>query len=343
MTVRTLIVDDTAAMQALIRRQLSADPGIEVLGTASNTDEARAGIKALDPDVGTLDVEMLGINGIDFLERLMRLRPTPVVMLSLLTSDGAEASLAALELGAFDRYDESQLRSAAGAAPTGDLAALVRSAARSGACRSARVGPRMAAPAPTSDTRPWAHDRDRRVDGRRGALIVLLAEFPANCPPTVVVQHMPATFTPSFAARLDRLCRPAVEQARTGAPFAPGKVYLAPGGDRHLEIAGCGERRYCRPVDPGKINGHRPSVNRLFHSVARIAGPDAAGAILTGMGHDGAAGLKAMRVAGAMTFGQDQATSVVHGMPAVPHEIGAFGEHLPLRRIAGRPLAECRA
>jgi len=175
------------------------------------------------------------------------------------------------------------------------------------------------------------------------ALITLLAGFPANCPPTVIVQHMPATFTTSFAARLDRLCRPQVEEARSGAPLAVGKIYLAPGGERHMEVGGEGARRHCRLVTGDKVTGHRPSVDRLFHSVVRAAGRQAVGAILTGMGSDGAAGLKAMRTAGSMTIGQDEATSTVYGMPAAAHAIGAVAEQLPLRRIARRLLAECQA
>lgn len=343
MTVRTLVVDDSATMQAMIRAKLSVDPGIEVVGTAASADEARAKIKALDPDVVTLDVEMPGMNGLDFLERLMRLRPTPVVMLSSLTSEGAEISLAALEFGAFDCFDKARLRPAPGEGPNDGLAQLVRAAARS--------RPRAAVPArarPAAETDAYVPRTGRMIaigasTGGVEALIALLSDFPADCPPTVIVQHMPASFTPSFAARLDRLCRPAVQEARAGAPLEVGRVYLAPGGDRHLEIAGTGRRRHCRLLEDDKVNGHRPSVDRLFRSVARAAGADAVGAILTGMGNDGAAGLKAMRGQGSVTIGQDAATSVVYGMPAVAHEIGAVAEQLPLRRIAGRLLAECRA
>ena len=343
MTVRTLVVDDSATMQAMIRAKLSVDPGIEVVGTAASADEARAKIKALDPDVVTLDVEMPGMNGLDFLERLMRLRPTPVIMLSSLTSEGAEISLTALEFGAFDCFDKARLRPAPGEQPSGGLAQLVRAAARS--------RPRAAVPAPVrpaAETGAYVPQAGRMIaigasTGGVEALIALLSDFPANCPPTVIVQHMPASFTPSFAARLDRLCRPTVQEARAGAPLEVGRVYLAPGGDRHLEIAGTGQKKHCRLLEDDKVNGHRPSVDRLFRSVARLAGADAVGAILTGMGNDGAAGLKEMRAAGSVTIGQDAATSTVYGMPAVAYETGAVMEQLPLRRIAGRLLAECRA
>jgi len=346
MSVRTLIVDDSMAMQAIIRRRLLADPAIEVVGTASCADEARAQIKALDPDVVTLDVEMPGMSGLDFLERLMRLRPTPVVMLSTLTAQGAEASLTALERGAFDCFDKTRLMASTDPGCTSELTELVRAAA--GSRPAARTAPAMRPAAalherPSYTPRPGAMIAIGASTGGVEALIELLSTFPANCPPTVIVQHMPATFTPSFAARLNRLCAPTVEEARAGAPLAVGKVYLAPGGERHMEIGGSGDRRHCRLVEGDKVNGHRPSVDRLFHSVARVAGRDATAAILTGMGCDGAEGMKAMRGCGSMTFGQDKATSVVYGMPAIAQQIGAVAEQLPLRRIAARLLAECAA
>lgn len=341
MSVRTLVVDDSLTMQALIQRTLASDPHIQVVGTASSAEEARARIKELDPDVVTLDIEMPGMNGLDFLERLMRLRPTPVVMLSTLTSEGADASIAALELGAFECFDKLALRRPDEAIR---LPALVRAASGSRG-RSAAAAPRAPEPTPQTDYTP----RDQSMiavgasTGGVEALIELLSGFPANCPPTVIVQHMPPSFTASFAARLDRLCKPSVEEARAGAVLRPGKVYLAPGGDQHLEIAGPATRRYCRLLPGPKMSGHQPSVDVLFHSVARIAGADAVGAILTGMGADGAEGMLAMRQSGSVTIGQDEASSVVYGMPAVAHRIGAVVQQMPLRRIAARLLQECRA
>ncbi|KQM13198.1 chemotaxis protein [Sphingomonas sp. Leaf24] len=340
MTVRALIVDDSYSMQAIIRRKLQADPAIEVVGTAASADEARAQIKALDPDVVTLDIEMPGMSGLDFLDRLMRLRPTPVVMLSTLTAQGAEASLTALERGAFDCFDKNRLMAHNDHSGL-DLADLVRAASQTRpAARVAPVAPVVHERA-TYTPRPGSMIAIGASTGGVEALIELLSAFPANCPPTMIVQHMPATFTPSFAARLNRLCAPSVEEARPGAVLGIGKIYLAPGGERHMELAGIGDRRHCRLLEGDKVNGHRPSVDRLFHSVARLAGRDATAAILTGMGSDGAEGMKAMRTAGAMTFGQDKATSVVYGMPAIAWQIGGVAEQLPLRRIAGRLLAEC--
>lgn len=340
MSVRTLVVDDSLTMQALISRTLSTDPSISVVGTASSAEEARAKIKELDPDVVTLDIEMPGMNGLDFLERLMRLRPTPVVMLSTLTSEGAEASIAALELGAFDCFDKLSLRREDEAIR---LPGLVKAASGTKRRMMQASGRADAAQA---DFRPCdgAMIAVGASTGGVEALIELLSGFPANCPPTVIVQHMPASFTASFAARLDRLCKPSVEEARAGAPLLVGKVYLAPGGEQHLEIAGGTARgRHCRLVPGPKVSGHQPSVDQLFRSVARVAGADSVAAILTGMGADGAEGMKLMRDAGSFTVGQDEATSVVYGMPAVAHRIGAVAQQLPLRRIAARLLQECRA
>lgn len=343
MTIRTLIVDDSTSMRALIRRSLAADVGIEVVGGAGSAQEARALIKALNPDVVTLDIEMPGMNGLDFLDRLMRLRPTPVVMLSSLTSAGAAASLAALESGAFDCFDKRRLQGNEGSAS--GLTRLVRAAARSRprALIERRNSPSTVAGGSLYTPRPGSIIAIGASTGGVEALIELLTSFPVNCPPTVVTQHMPASFTPSFAARLDRLCAPKVEEARAGSVLTNGRIYLAPGGDRHLEIGGEETRRHCRLIGDVKVNGHRPSVDRLFHSVACHAGADAVAAILTGMGNDGAQGMKEMRSAGAFTIGQDKATSVVYGMPAAAYQIGAVAEQLPLRRIAARLLTECRA
>ncbi len=344
MSVRTLIVDDSATMQAMIRRKLESDPAIEVVGTAGSAEEARSQIKALDPDVVTLDIEMPGMNGLEFLERLMRLRPTPVVMLSTLTSRGADVSLAALELGAFDCFDKAALPLAADANGALGLTDLVRAAAKSRPSSSLRpTAPPIQPKSEVFHPRASSMIAIGASTGGVETLIALLADFPQNCPPTVIVQHMPASFTASFAARLDRLSPPRVLEARAGAPLVAGTVYLAPGGDRHLEIAGTGTKRHCRLVEDAKVSGHRPSVDRLFQSVARVAGADAVGVILTGMGGDGAEGLKTMRNTGSTTIGQDEATCVVYGMPAVAHRIGAVCEQQPLGRIAARLIAECRA
>jgi two-component system chemotaxis response regulator CheB len=330
--VRVLIVDDSATMRSLIATVLQRDPEIEVIGEAGDPLEAREAIKRLNPDVITLDVEMPNMNGIEFLEKIMRLRPMPVVMVSTLTVRGAEATLEALELGAIDCVAKP---STGGLEAFQDLPFKVKAAAK------AKVKPLRAAGAPTPA--PLEHTPDGRViaigssTGGVEALIAILSRFPANCPPTLITQHMPATFTRSFAERLDRLCAPNVAEARDGAALETGRVYIAPGGEHHLELGGAATLR-CRLSDGPPVNGHRPSVDVLFRSVAKAAGRRGVGAILTGMGRDGAEGLLAMRCAGACTFGQDEASSVVYGMPKAAFEIGAVERQAPLDRLAAELL-----
>tara|TARA_R110002167_G_scaffold7394_10_gene35057 strand:+ start:4165 stop:5196 length:1032 start_codon:yes stop_codon:yes gene_type:complete len=329
--IKVLVVDDSATMRALIIDALRSDPELQVIGQAADPIEARSAIKELNPDVVTLDIEMPNMNGLEFLERLMRLRPIPVVMVSTLTQRGADISIAALELGAIDCIGKPV---AGGGEGFGELAAKVKAAAQ------ARLQPSVAAtpPAPTAtDYRPSGSIVAIGAStGGVEALIKVITTFPANCPPTVITQHMPVTFTASLAARLDRLSAPAVSVAQEGDELRVGQVYLAP-GDRHLRITG-GRTPRCTLGDDGPVSGHKPSVDALFTSVAQACGAQAVGVILTGMGKDGAAGLLAMRQAGAATFGQDRDTSVVFGMPRAAFEIGAVERQLALPRIAAATL-----
>ena len=335
---RVLIVDDSATMRGLIAATLRQDPEIEVVGQAADPLEAREAIKALNPDVITLDVEMPNMNGLEFLERLMRLRPMPVVMISTLTTRGAEATLEALELGAVDCVGKP---ATAGLSAFDGLAEKVKAAARA---RVRGIRPAVSAPAaPTSNYVP-----DGRIlaigssTGGVEALMTISERLPANCPPTVITQHMPATFTKSFAERMNRACAAEVAEAYSGAPVVPGKVWLAPGGAAHLTIEGAAQRR-CRLIESENVNGHRPSVDVLFNSVAHIAGARSVGVILTGMGRDGAAGLLAMRQAGATTLGQDEASCVVYGMPKAAFELGAVERQLPLEKIGAAILQTTHA
>ena len=336
--IRTLVVDDSAVMRALIRDILSKAPDITVVGEAADPLEARAKIKALSPDVVTLDVEMPNMNGLDFLEKIMRLRPTPVVMCSTLTHRGADAALRALEIGAVECVGK----------PTGAVGDFDRLVDKVRAASMARVrvfGDAPAKPVAEAATAFTPNGRIVAIGSSTGgveALIQILSQFPANCPPTVITQHMPATFTKSFASRLDRLCAPTVEEATDGAPLASGRVYLAPGGESHLRIEGRGHLR-CRLEQSAPVNGHRPSVDVLFDSVAAVAGKQAIGVILTGMGCDGARGLLAMREAGAGTLGQDEASSIVYGMPKAAWEMGAVERQAPLSRLSHHIFALTRA
>lgn len=332
-----LVVDDSRTMRSLIAATLSSDPDIQVVGEASDAFEAREAIKALSPDVVTLDIEMPKMNGLDFLERIMRLRPTPVIIISSLTERGTETSIRALEIGAVDCIAKPSARNRDS---LDDLGQRVKAAA---GAKLPKGGPVMRRPADQSAA-VGAYLSDGRVVaigasmGGVEALCTLLSRFPENCPPTVVTQHMPAMFTKSFADRLDRLCRPKVTEAVDGALLTPGNVYIAPGGWKHLLVAGT-DRPRCRLQDGELITGHRPSVDALFQSTSRALGPRALGVILTGMGRDGAQGLLAMRQSGAETIGQDEATSLVYGMPRAAYESGAVGVQLPLGAIAERVLA----
>lgn len=338
--IRVLVVDDSASVRMLIGSVLKATPDIDVVGEAGDPFEAREAIKSLDPDVVTLDVEMPKMNGLDFLERIMRLRPTPVIMVSSTTSAGAETTIRALEIGAVDCVGK----------PTGieaelfpTLAGKIRAAAATRG-RLARTGGALAS-ADAAPAKDAAYQSDGRVvaigssTGGVEALISVLSTFPANCPPTVITQHMPATFTKSFAARLDRLCAPNVREATDGAVLAAGQIYLAPGSaTHHLTVTGAGTLR-CRLREKPPVNGHCPSVDVLFNSVAKAAPNACVGVILTGMGRDGASGLLQMRKAGADTIGQDAESSLVYGMPKTAFEAGGVQRQLPLRRIGREILA----
>lgn len=339
---RVLIVDDSATIRRILAAVLSADPEIEIVGAAPEPAVARQMIKDLNPDVLTLDVEMPNMNGLEFLEKIMRLRPMPVVMVSTLTQRGAEITLEALEIGAVDYF----------AKPTENVAAMLQNGALELAQKvktaaGARVRARTAPIPKAVDPVGASFDPGDRIvaigssTGGVEALIQVLSHFPKNCPPTVITQHMPAHFTTTFAERLSRLCLPQVREARDGDALQQGQIYLAPGGGTHLEVAGLGTLR-CKLTPAEPVSGHRPSVDVLFNSMAKIARGRGIGVLLTGMGRDGASGLLAMRAAGAATMGQDEATSVVYGMPRVAFEIGAVQSQHPLERIGPEILHLCR-
>lgn len=331
---RVLVVDDSATMRGLIVAALSRDPTIEVVGQAGDPIDARQAIKMLNPDVITLDIEMPNMSGLEFLDKIMRLRPMPVIMVSTLTRRGAEETIRALEMGAVDCIEKPRAGNEHGFA---DLASKVRIAAH------AHVQPlgtkRMNGGDRSKRTSEKSYSPDGRLvaigssTGGVEALIELLSNFPENCPPTVIAQHMPATFTASFAGRLDRASAAKVQEATNGAPLLPGHVYLAPGGDHHLEVARSGGALKCRLVQADRVNGHCPSVDVLFHSVARECKAKSVGVILTGMGRDGAAGLHAMRQAGAATFGQNEQSCVVYGMPKAAFDLGAVQKQLSIESI----------
>lgn len=334
--IKVLVVDDSTTMRQLVTHTLAADPGIEVVGSAKSALEARELIKQLNPDVMTLDVEMPEMDGLSFLERVMRLRPMPVVMVSTLTAQGTETAISALELGAVDCVVKP---SAGNPRSFDELPGKVRIAAKV----RRRQPPSEALPMPYSG--PYRPDGKIVVIGSSTggveALIAVLGKFPANCPPTLVTQHMPPIFTRNLAARLDRICAPTVMEATQGAPLRSGLVYIAPGGEEHLEVIGRSGFTCSLKAGP-PVNGHCPSVDRLFTSVARSVGGRSVGVILTGMGRDGAQGLLEMRQAGAHTIAQDEASSVVYGMPKAAVDLGAAEHQYSLARI-GHAVVEATA
>jgi two-component system, chemotaxis family, protein-glutamate methylesterase/glutaminase len=334
---RVLIIDDSALVREMLTGILSADPDLEVVGTAPDPIIARDKIKALNPDVLTLDVEMPRMNGIDFLERLMRMRPMPVVMISTLTQDGADTTLRALELGAVDYVAKpTQRLSESFDALKLEICTKVKTAAAARVRGMQAARPAASTAAPAGDPARFGHLDIVAIGASTGgveAIGEILASVPADAPGIVVVQHLPANFTGRFAARLDASLALKVVEAADGAVILPGTVHVGRGG-QHLEVARDGAGRpMCRLVDGPAESGHLPSIDRLFRSLVPF-GRRAAGVILTGMGRDGVLGLKAMRDAGALTIAQDAATSVVYGMPRAAAEAGAARLELPLSRIA---------
>jgi two-component system, chemotaxis family, protein-glutamate methylesterase/glutaminase len=339
--VRVLVVDDSALMRQVMTAILSRDPQIEVVGTAADPYAAWEKIQRLAPDVLTLDVEMPRMDGLTFLEKLMRVRPLPVVMVSSLTGRNCATTLRALELGALDFVTKPSVDLVRGAERlASEIAAKVKTA------HTARMRARMTPRERTAEVRP---PRPVPAGTARGLIAVgastggtealreLLSGLPAATPGIVIVQHMPERFTRAFAERLDRLVEIRVREACDGDRVLPGQALLAP-GNFHMELAGFPGEYRVRVYTDEPINRHRPSVDVLFHSCARVAGRHAVGVILTGMGGDGAHGLLAMRTAGARTVAQDEATCVVFGMPREAIELGAAELVEPLPRIPAAVL-----
>ena len=335
--IKVLIVDDSALIRALLTDIVGRQPDMTVVGTAADPLLAREMIRELNPDVLTLDVEMPRMDGLEFLDRLMRLRPMPVLMVSSLTERGADATLRAMELGAVDYVTKPKLGVQAGMMQAGqEIVDKIRVAA------AARVKARHPHPVPRGElaalgNRQASTEKLIVIGASTGgteAIRDLLERLPPDSPSVLIAQHMPAGFTLSFANRLDTLCRIRVKEAEDGERALPGHAYIAPGG-RHLALDKSGARYVLRVLDSAPVNRHRPSVEVLFRSVARHAGPNAYGVMLTGMGSDGAAGMLEMKTAGAYNVAQDEASSVVFGMPREAILAGAVDQVLPLSEIAG--------
>ena len=356
--LKVLIVDDSALVRRILTELLSADPEVEVVGAASDAYMARDKIKALNPDVITLDVEMPKMDGVTFLRNLMRLRPMPVVMVSSLTEHGAEITLDALAVGAVDYLPKPKIDLAATLGDYAEeLCTKIKAAARARvrrysadapAANLSQVPPRYSADAilPKSSPPRQFRTTDRIIaigasTGGTEAIREVLVQLPADTPGIVITQHIPKAFSTPFAKRMNACCQMTVYEAEDGQQVLPGHVYIAP-GDRHLLLVRDGARYVCKLDDGQPVNRHKPSVDVLFRSVAQQAGRNAIGVILTGMGKDGAEGLKEMREAGSPTIAQDEATSVVWGMPREAVAIGAAVHVMGLHEIPGklRALAE---
>jgi two-component system chemotaxis response regulator CheB len=346
--IRVLIVDDSALMRQVLGALLAQDPLIDVVGVASDPYVARDKIRQLNPDVITLDVEMPRMDGLAFLEKLMRARPMPVVMVSSLTEAGCATTLRALELGAVDFVTKPKLDLREHLPEVAQEVIEKVKAAATARVHRARVPSRSPGGAPTrpvTDALIKSTDQVIAVGASTGgteALKEFLMRLPADCPGMVVVQHMPEKFTRAFAERLDGLCTVRVQEGGDGDRVLTGHVLIAPGGF-HMRLARAGATYLVKLNTEPPVNRHRPSVDVLFNSCSEVAGRNAVGVIMTGMGDDGARGLLAMRNAGARTLAQDEATCVVFGMPKAAIDMGAAERVLPLGQLADAVLALARA
>lgn len=326
--IKVLVVDDSALVREVLAQGLGKDPEIEVVGTAAHPYQARDKIVELKPDVLTLDVEMPLMDGVEFLRRLMAQYPMPVLMVSSLTKRGADITLEALEAGAVDFVTKPGADIARGLSlMMAELRQKVKMAAQANMASWRKKKPSRAPAAPSSQAvKALAESTDKVIaigasTGGTEALYQLLGAFPVNMPGVVVVQHMPPVFTRHFAERLNKSVAMEVMEAKDGDRVMPGRVLLAPGG-KHMQVWRSGGMYVVNCAPGPSVNGHCPSVDVLFHSVAAQVGANAIGVVLTGMGNDGAAGLLAMRRAGARTLAQDEATSVIFGMPKEAYEGG---------------------
>lgn len=348
--IRVVVVDDSALIRKVLKQLLETAPDIEVVGVAPDPIVAREIIRDTEPDVITLDVEMPKMDGLEFLSRLMRLKPTPVVMVSSLTARGSEVTLKALELGAVDFVAKPKFDIQNGMQESArEIVEKVRIAANA---RVARSKPLDTSPAnsadvvlPVSLSRVSATEKLIIVGASTGgteAIKAFLTRMPADCPGILIAQHMPEAFTKSFAQRLDSVCKITVSESQGGERILPGHAYIAP-GHSHLLVARSGANFVTELSQAPPVNRHRPSVDVLFRSAANVVGRNALGVILTGMGKDGANGMLEMKQAGAHTFAQDEATCVVFGMPREAIAAGGVDEVVALDDMASRVLSRLGA
>ena len=358
--IRVLIIDDSALIRQMLTKILNAAPDIEVVGTASDPYIARDKIKKFNPDVLTLDVEMPRMDGLVFLSNLMRLHPMPVIMISALTEKGADVTLQALELGALDFISKPQIDVAQTLEGYADeIISKIRVAAtahvkplkqkKRKAAVPVKIPPKYSVDEIIADTPKYIRQPFKTTDkiiaigastGGTEAIKSLLEDMPPSMPGIVISQHIPASFSRSFAIRMNQISPMTVSEAEDGKAIVPGHVYIAP-GSHHLLVERDGARYICRLHQGNPVNRHRPSVDVLFRSVAQNVGANAVGVILTGMGDDGARGLKEIHETGAKTIAQDEHTCVVWGMPAEAVKRGGVDFVLPLHDIGSKLISLC--
>lgn len=338
MKIKVLVIDDSALIRSLLTEIINEQTDMQVVGAAPDPIVAREMIKQLNPDVLTLDVEMPKMDGLDFLEKLMRLRPMPVLMVSTLTERGSEITMRALELGAIDFVTKPKTSITSGMREYTELITdKIRTASKARIAslqRSAK--PKEANVAQAALKNPLISSEKLLIigasTGGTEAIKSFLLQMPSDCPGILITQHMPAGFTKSFANRLDSLCKISVKEAIDGERVLPGHAYIAP-GDQHLLLARSGANYITKLSDAAPVSRHKPSVDVLFDSAATNAGKNAIGVILTGMGKDGAAGMANMKQAGAYNFAQDEASCVVFGMPKEAIAHGGVDEVLALNDL----------
>ncbi len=342
MKIKVLIVDDSALIRSVMTEIISSQSDMEVVGVAPDPLVARELIKQTNPDVLTLDVEMPKMDGLDFLEKLMRLRPMPVLMVSSLTERGSEITMRALELGAVDFVTKPKISIQSGMREYTELIADKIRAAAKARIRARTIGPAATAGGALPALRNPLTSSEKLIiigasTGGTEAIREFLMQMPSDCPGILIAQHMPEGFTTSFARRLDSLCKISVREAAGGERILPGHAYIAP-GHSHLLLTRSGANYVTRIEQSEPVNRHRPSVDVLFRSAAQAAGKNAVGVILTGMGKDGAAGMLEMKTAGSHNFAQDEASCVVFGMPREAIALGGADEIGALVALPGMVL-----
>lgn len=331
--IRVLIVDDSISIQKILQEVIESDPGLEVVGAAKDAFEAKEMVNELSPDVITLDVEMPKVNGLRFLEVLMKVKPTPVVMISTLTKANADTTLQALELGAVDYIAKPQLNQEEMFQRYRKM--VIKKIRMAAACNISTGIDHQSADTTTSEPTSFSTNRVLAIGASTGgteAINYLLGKLPSANFALLIVQHMPAGFTSTFASRLDRTTKFNVIEAQGGELVRPGVAYLAP-GDFHMRVIRSNDQLYTEIFKAEKVSGHRPSVDVLFESVASEIGRHAFATLLTGMGKDGAQGLKQIKDAGGFTVVQDESSCVVYGMPRAAVELGAASVIAPLNNI----------